>query len=114
MSERITNEATAESIPLNDRSLPLRSWAGEPGGHATHYLHLFAFPCEFCQGPVIVGWVGRRQDDITMETEITGRGAICLSCGKRPTTLLDPALALHFKPVQWQGEPPTMTAEDKQ
>jgi hypothetical protein len=113
MSEPITNEARPESTPLTERSLPRRNWAGALADHPTHYLHLFAIPCEFCQGPAIVGWTGRRDDDITMEMEITGRGAICLSCGKRPTTLLDPALALHFRPVEWQGVPPAVMPEEK-
>ena len=69
---------------------------------ATHYLHLMAFPCEKCSGPVVAGWTGKREDDITQETDITGIGAICLSCGSRPEALIDPLAARHFRPVQWE------------
>lgn len=69
---------------------------------ATHYLHLMAVPCEKCKGPVIAGWIGKRENDISHETEITGMGAICLSCGSRPEALIDPLQARRFRPVEWE------------
>ena len=87
------------------KAWPIRTWAGtlaEAGDCATHYLHLMAFPCEKCKGPVIAGWIGRREDELTKETEITGTGTICLLCGLRPDALIDPLAARHFRPIEWQ------------
>ena len=82
-----------------------RTWAGtflKGPERATHYLHLMASPCEKCKGPVVAGWVCRREDDITRETEISGIIAICLACGARPDALIDPLGACHFRPVEWE------------
>ena len=107
-------EAAMSQIPLmqkarvvSTRSAPPRTWAGtlvDAAERATHYLHLVAFPCEKCQGPVILGWIGTREDDIARETEIKEAGAVCLSCGFRPDTKtrIDPLEACHFRPVQWE------------
>lgn len=84
---------------------PPRSWAGtldKPAERARHYLHLMAFPCQKCKGPVVAGWIGKREDDITRETDIAGMGAICLLCGSRPEALIDPLQACHFRPVEWE------------
>jgi hypothetical protein len=51
---------------------------------------------------VILGWIGTREDDISKETEIKEVGAVCLACGCRPETLIDPLEAGHFRPVQWE------------
>lgn len=96
-----------EEIPLvSVRASEPRTWAGTKvkAGHkrSTHYLHLMAFPCTLCNGPVIVGWIGRRADDITKETEINGIGATCLVCGSRPKGPVDPMVARHFRPVEWE------------
>jgi hypothetical protein len=84
---------------------PPRTWAGtlaKAGEVATHYLHLRAFPCEKCKGPVIAGWIGRREDDITSETETSGIGAVCLVCGWRPEVLNEPLQSRYFRPVEWE------------
>lgn len=97
----LINEAPIRS----GRASPPRTWAGtlvKAGERATHYLHLMAFPCEKCKGPVVAGWIGTRKDDITRETDITGMGTICLSCGSRPEALIDPTQACHFRPVEWE------------
>ena len=97
----LINEAPVGSA----RTSPPRTWAGtlvNATERATHYLHLMAFPCEKCKGPVVAGWTGTRQDDITQETDITGMGAICLLCGSRPEALVDPSKACHFRPVEWE------------
>jgi len=112
-----TKETPAKAAQaVTERLLPLRSWAGALRDDATHYLHLFAYPCESCKGPVIVGWIGRRNDDISRENSISGLGAICLSCGLRPKSLIDPANGLHFRPVEWpsevSGEPESAEADD--
>ncbi len=97
----LTNES-----PLGcGRTSPPRTWAGtlvKEAERATHYLHLMAVPCEKCKGPVVAGWTGKREDDITQETDITLVGAVCISCGSRPETLIAPLHACHFRPVQWE------------
>jgi hypothetical protein len=90
---------------VSARAAAPRTWAGtkvKAAERATHYLHLLAFPCEKCKGPVIVGWIGTRADDIEKETEITGIGAKCLLCGAKPEGLNDPTAARHFRPVEWE------------
>jgi hypothetical protein len=67
----------------------------------THYLHLSAFPCEKCNGPVIAGSLGTRHDIITQETDIRPIGAICLACGFRPEIVLEPSKDHRFRPVEW-------------
>ena len=44
-----------------------------------HYLHLAAFDCAACNGPVISGSMATRETDIQRETGIKQIGAICLS-----------------------------------
>lgn len=92
---------------------------GEWGGteHTTHYLHLSAFPCEKCCGPVVAGWLGTRHDHITQEDEIRGVGAVCLACGFRPEIMIEPLAGHRFRPVEWEWviknqAPPPDLAED--
>jgi hypothetical protein len=95
----LANEAAVGS----GRTSPPRTSAGTlVNAAATHYLHLMAFPCGKCNGPVVAGWIGTRKDDITQETDITGMGAICILCGSRPESLIDPSQACHFRPVEWE------------
>jgi hypothetical protein len=94
----LINEAPAVCA----RYSPPRTWAGACIERASHYLHLVAFPCEKCKGPVILGWIGTREDDISKETEIKEAGAVCLSCGSRPETPTDSLQGRHFRPVEWE------------
>jgi hypothetical protein len=94
-----------EACAVSARPSPVRTWAGtmvDAAQRATHYLHLAAVPCGKCQGPVILGWIGTREDDIAGETEVKEAGAVCLSCGSRPETPVDPLQAQHFRPVEWE------------
>ena len=96
-----------KALVVSARSSQPRTWAGTLVGAAepaTRYLHLAAFPCDKCKGPVILGWIGTREDDIAKETEIKEAGAVCLSCGARPepTTRIDPLEVCHFRPVEWE------------
>ena len=87
-------------------SMP-RTWAGtvvKATERATHYLHLSAVSCEKCKGPVLSGWIGRRADDITSESEISKVPGICLSCGVRPeeeASRISVAVT-HLRPFQWE------------
>jgi hypothetical protein len=75
-------------------------WAG--GEHATQYLHLSAFPCERCNGPVIAGWLGTRHDHISQEADIQEIGAVCLACSFKPEIKVEPLAGHRFRPVEWE------------
>ena len=69
---------------VNTRMMPPMTWNGTlvgPAETATHYLHLTAFPCQKCNGPVIAGSLGTRHDVITQEPEIRDHG---------------------FRPIEWR------------
>lgn len=65
------------------------------------YLHLSAYRCDVCAGPVIAGSLGVRENEISNEINIRQVGAICLSCGHRPCAATEPALARHLMPMEW-------------
>ena len=65
------------------------------------YLHLSAYPCDACAGPVIAGSLGVRENEISKETDIRHVGAICLSCGHRQDAATEPARARHLMPIEW-------------
>jgi len=66
-----------------------------------HYLHVSAYSCDKCGGPVISGSTGVRENEISRETEIRQVGAICLSCGHRQSKAAEPGTTRDFPPVQW-------------
>ena len=95
----------SNASPVHGRLVPALTWAGkivESTERVTHYLHLAAFACEKCNGPVIVGWLGTRQDNISKETALSQIGAACLACGFRPETISEPSVGHHFRPVEWE------------
>src|ERR1051326_2481870 len=49
----------------------------------TQYLHISAYSCDRCRGPVISGSTAVRESEISKETEVKKVGAICLSCGNK-------------------------------
>ena len=65
------------------------------------YLHLLAYPCDRCAGPIVAGSLAVRENEISKETDIRQTGAICLSCGHRPSNASEPARLVHFSPVEW-------------
>ena len=67
----------------------------------THYLHLSAYSCNGCGGPVVSGSTAVRENEISKETEIMRVGAICLSCGHRQSEATPPDVTRDFPPVQW-------------
>jgi hypothetical protein len=67
------------------------------------YLHLSAYLCDKCKGPVIAGSLAVRDSEISKETDIRHVGAICLSCGHRQSTPTEPDIAHHFPPIQWES-----------
>jgi len=89
------------SSASSSRSPALRSWA-ETTERAKHYLHLYAVPCDKCNGPVVVGSLGTREAAITKETAIRPIGAVCVVCGCRPETVIEPLIGHSFRPVEWE------------
>ena len=86
------------------RAMPPMTWNGTlvAGAEtATHYLHLSAFVCTQCNGPVIAGFMGTRHDDISKETDIRNVGAACLACGFRPEIPLELSVEHGFRPIEW-------------
>ena len=71
------------------------------GRMRTQYLHLTAFLCDKCGGPVVSGSTAVRENEISRETEIREVGAICLSCGHRPNQGTAPGDVHNFPPVRW-------------
>jgi hypothetical protein len=65
------------------------------------YLHLSAYPCDACAGPVIAGSLGVRENEISKETDIRPVGAICLACGHRQCAATEPARVRHLMPMEW-------------
>jgi len=65
------------------------------------YLHLSAYSCDKCQGPVISGALAVRENAISKETEIRQVGAICLSCGHRQNRATEPERSRQFFPAEW-------------
>jgi hypothetical protein len=67
-----------------------------------HYLHLSAYPCDSCAGPVIAGSTGARENEISKETDIVSVGAaMCLSCGHRQSGPTEPARTRYLLPIEW-------------
>jgi len=65
------------------------------------YLHLSAYPCDTCAGPVVAGSLAVRENEISKETDVRQVGAICLSCGDRQSTATAPVRARHLLPIAW-------------
>jgi len=66
------------------------------------YLHLSAYSCDKCNGPVIAGLLAVRENEISKETDIREVGAICLSCSHRQSRATAPGTARHFPPIEWK------------
>ena len=66
------------------------------------YLHLCAYPCEKCKGPVIAASLGIRETNLTKEVDIRHIRAVCLYCGNHQDTRTTPAR--DFFPAQWDLE----------
>jgi hypothetical protein len=67
------------------------------------YLHLSAYSCAKCKGPVVSGWLTVREREISKETDIRHIGAICLSCGHRQNKMTEPGITRQFPPVDWES-----------
>jgi hypothetical protein len=66
------------------------------------YLHLSAYSCDSCGGPVVAGSTAVRENEISKETDIRQVGAICLSCGHRQSKATELGLTHSFPPTRWE------------
>jgi DNA-directed RNA polymerase subunit RPC12/RpoP len=60
------------------------------------YLHLVAYACEKCRGPVVSGSLAVRENEISKETDIKDLGARCLSCGHQQNKATEPGVIHDF------------------
>ena len=65
------------------------------------YLHLSAYTCDQCNGPVVSGSLAVRENEISRETDIREVGAICLSCGHRQSRATGLERIHQFFPTEW-------------
>jgi hypothetical protein len=66
------------------------------------YLHLSAYSCDKCTGPVVAGSLAVRENEISKETDIRQVGATCLSCGHRQSKATEPTRTRRLSPVEWE------------
>jgi hypothetical protein len=66
------------------------------------YLHLSAYSCDSCHGPVVSASLAVRENAISKETDIRQVGAICLSCGHRQQNATGTSAIRHFSPLEWE------------
>ena len=66
------------------------------------YLHLSAYSCDRCDGPVVAGSLAVRENEISKETDIRQVGAICLSCGHRQGKGTETRDVRNLPPVPWE------------
>ena len=93
----------ASGCPVPAQQLPRAEYGINYENRPKQYLHISATPCAVCRGPVIAGWTGVRQTEISKETEITPIGAVCLFCGIKSETMPQQQdTQLQFRPVEWE------------
>lgn len=65
------------------------------------FLHLSAYACDKCEGPVIAGSFGTRESEISRESNLTPLKAVCLACGDGTSELKNTDLVRDFAPAEW-------------
>ena len=66
------------------------------------YLHLSAYHCDKCEGPVVSGTITVRENEISRETDVREVGAMCLECGHRQAQASEAGVTRRCAPVDWQ------------
>ena len=66
------------------------------------YIHLSAYPCDQCSGPVVAATLAVRENEISKETDFRQVGPICLACGHRQLEVSRPNSTSHFPPARWE------------
>ena len=72
------------------------------------YLHLSAYLCERCEGPVVRATLAVRENEISNESGIREVGALCLSCAHKQNVAGPRGFTRQFPAVEWE---PTLKAE---
>jgi hypothetical protein len=66
---------------------------------STHHLHLRAYVCKKCNGPVVATTLSVRKTPISGETTTGQLVPSCLLCGDRPVSVDEPGFG--FAPIAW-------------
>jgi RNase P subunit RPR2 len=66
------------------------------------YLHLSAYQCDKCEGPVISGSIKVRENEISKETDVREIGAMCLACGHKQAKAGEASIPRQCPPMEWQ------------
>jgi len=64
------------------------------------YLHISAYICDKCGGPVIAGSFGTRETEISREDDFSQIGTACLACGNKPDVRAA-RIVREFAPAEW-------------
>jgi hypothetical protein len=75
------------------------------------YIHLCAYPCDKCSGPVVAATLTVRESEISKETDFRQVGGLCLACGHRQDQVTGSGKTSHFPPARWE---PVVTAQPEQ
>lgn len=67
------------------------------------YLHLSAYFCEKCNGPMVAGVLAVRVNEISRETDIRQVGARCLTCGPGQPKPKEPGHTRNVPPIRWES-----------
>lgn len=65
------------------------------------FLHLSAYSCDECAGPVVAASLGIRENEISNEIDVRLLGAVCLTCGHRQSKASEQGV--NFPPVPWES-----------
>jgi DNA-directed RNA polymerase subunit RPC12/RpoP len=68
------------------------------------FLHISVYKCDKCQGPVVAGSTGVRENEISRETDIQELGAVCVSCGHRQSHVTAPGATWEMPPIRWESK----------
>lgn len=65
------------------------------------FLHLCAYSCDKCRGPVVSASLGVRENEISKESQIRQVGAMCLECGHRQNQATERLRSRYLPPIEW-------------
>ena len=66
------------------------------------YLHLSAYHCDKCEGPVVSGSITVRENEISKETDVREIGAMCLACGHKQAKAGAASFTRQCPPMEWR------------
>ena len=65
------------------------------------YLHLTAYACDKCKGPVVAGLLAVRETAVSKEPQVRLLPGVCLGCGNKQDRLPEAGTVRGFLPVEW-------------